>query len=131
MKKVILDTNAYSALIAGNHDVEAILNEADQVFIPYVVIAELYFGFRKGSKEKRNREILKSFEAMETVSRFYPTAETLEIYSETVLELKNNGTPIPTNDIWIAACAIETGSILITFDKHFFKVSKIRLWKKK
>lgn len=130
MKKIILDTNAYSALIEGNKEVEAILNQAHQIYLPYIVIGELYFGFKKGTKENKNRKILSAFEAMPTVERFYPTAETLEIYSDTFLELKNQGTPIPTNDIWIAACAVETGSVLITFDKHFLSLSKIRLWKK-
>lgn len=130
MKKIVLDTNAYSALIEGDKEVEAVLNQANQIYLPFIVIGELYYGFKKGSKEVRNREILSAFEAMPTVEHLYPNSETLEIYSDIFLELKNNGTPIPTNDVWIAACTIETGSVLITFDKHFLNVSKIRAWKK-
>jgi len=130
MKKILLDTNAFTALAYGNEKVREFLSQADKIYLPYVVVAELFYGFKKGNRETKNRAVLKAFEAKLEVTRIYATAETLEIYSEVFLELKNNGTPIPVNDVWIAACAIETGSVVVTFDKHFTNISKLRLWQK-
>jgi len=130
MKKILLDTNAFTALAYGNEKVREFLSQADKIYLPYVVVAELLYGFKKGNRETKNRAVLKAFEAKLEVTRIYATAETLEIYSEVFLELKNNDTPIPVNDVWIAACAIETGSVVVTFDKHFTNISKLRLWQK-
>jgi len=129
MKKVVLDTNAYSQLIGGEKKVLDVLNQAAQIIIPSFVIAELISGFKSGSKENWNRSILEQFEARATVQRYYPTDETIEIYAEILFELKTAGTPIPTHDIWIAAIAIENGCTIITYDKHFLKIAKARVWK--
>ena len=130
MKKIVLDTSAYSQLMRGDKEVEEALNQADQVYLPSFVIAELLIGFRKGAREEENREILGKFESMPTVERLFPSDETVEIFSEIFLDLKNAGTPIPVHDLWIAALAIETGSVILTFDKHFEAVQKARVWKK-
>lgn len=130
MKKIVLDTSAYSRLMRGEKRVEQALNEADKVFLPLFVIAELLLGFKNGDREAENRAILEKFESMPTVERLFPTDETIEIFSDIFSSLKNAGKPIPVHDIWIAALAIETGSILVHFDKHFEEVKKARLWEK-
>lgn len=58
----------------------------------------------------------------------YITNETAQIFSALQLDLKQKGTPIPTHDIWIAALAIETGSVVVTYDRHFLNVVKARVW---
>lgn len=128
MKKIVLDTNAYSRLMEGDEKVQQVLNEAEKVFLPVFVVAELLLGFKNGSKEEWNRDILKRFESRETVSRHYPTDETVEVFSDLFGSLKKAGTPIPLHDIWIAAAAVETGSIIVTYDKHFLHIAKARLW---
>ena len=129
MKKIVLDTSAYSRLMQGEKQVEQALNEADKVYLPLFVIAELLLGFKNGSKEKENRSILEKFESMETVERYFPTNETIEIFSDLFLSLKKAGTPIPVHDIWIAAIAVETGSEVLTYDRHFGAMGRVRVWR--
>ncbi|MBK7408519.1 MAG: type II toxin-antitoxin system VapC family toxin [Saprospirales bacterium] len=130
MKKIVLDTSAYSRLMQGEKRVEQALNEADKIYIPLFVVAELLLGFKNGDREAENRAILEKFESMPTVERLFPTDETIEIFSDIFSSLKKAGKPIPVHDIWIAALAIETGSMLVHFDKHFEEVEKARLWGK-
>ncbi|MFZ2899129.1 MAG: type II toxin-antitoxin system VapC family toxin [Saprospiraceae bacterium] len=128
MKKIVLDTSAYSRLMRGEKRVEQVLNEADKVYVPIFVIAELLLGFKNGDREAENRAILEKFESMPTVERLFPTDETIEIFSDIFTSLKKAGRPIPVHDIWIAALAIETGSVIVHYDKHFKEVEKARLW---
>lgn len=129
MKKVVIDTNAYSGLMKGDKRVEQALNKAKTVYLPIFVVAELLSGFKNGNKEEENRSILTRFEAISTVNRYFPTNETIEIFTEIFSDLKKAGKPIPTHDIWIAAIAIETGSEIITYDRHFNEIVKARVWK--
>lgn len=131
MKKIVLDTSAYSRLMRGEKRVEQVLNEADKVYLPFFVIAELLLGFKNGDREAENRTILQQFEAMPTVERLFPTDETIEIFSDIFSSLKKAGKPIPVHDIWIAALAVETGSVIVHFDQHFEEVEKARLWGEK
>lgn len=129
MKKIVLDTNAYSRLMKGDKQVEQALNEADKIYLPLFVIAELLLGFKNGDREKENRSILEQFESMETVERYCPADETAELFSDLFLSLKKAGKPIPVHDIWIAAIAVETGSEIVTYDRHFLEIDKARVWK--
>lgn len=128
MRKVVLDTNAYSHLMKGDEKVLHALEEADQVYLPIFVLVELFNGFKFGNREAENLKLLAEFEKMETVKRLFPTDETLKIFSELFYELRIAGTPIPVHDIWIAASAIETGSQILSYDSHFKQVKKARLW---
>ena len=128
MKKISLDTNAYSALIAGDVTVLDALGEAAEVYISIFVIGELYYGFTNGSKEKKNREILNHFLKKPTVKIIHTTMETAEIYGRLKTNLKGKGTPVPINDLWIASHAIEAGSFLLTFDSHFKTIPEVLLY---
>lgn len=128
MKKIILDTNAYTNLLVGGEDVLDIISSADIVYMSIFVLGELYAGFAGGSKEKENRETLKSFLYKPSVKILNASLETADVFGMVKNKLKTAGTPMPINDIWIAAHAIETGSTIITFDKHFKKISGLRLW---
>jgi tRNA(fMet)-specific endonuclease VapC len=130
MKKTVIDTNAYSQLMRGDEEVERALGEAGKVYLPIFVIAELLSGFKNGNREEENRTVLKKFEEVETVERFFPTHETIEIFSDIFFHLKKAGTPIPVHDIWIAAIAVETGSEVVTYDRHFLNIPQVRVWKK-
>jgi len=94
-----------------------------------IVLGELYYGFKNGSKENENRTQLTDFLAKPTVKISYPTQDTAEILAEIKMELKRAGTPVPVNDIWIAALSRETGSWLVTYDKHFENISGLLLKK--
>lgn len=128
MKKITLDANAYSGLTQGILAVKQAIEAADNVFIPIFVLAELLFGFKKGSRESENMELFDDFMKLPGVSFHVPTEETARIYAEVALSLKQEGKPIPTHDIWIAASAVETGSVIITYDKHFLNVAQARVW---
>ena len=129
MTLVSLDTNAYIALLKGDKRVNDALSSATRIYISIVVIAELLSGFRGGSQEKPNRQKLDEFLAKPVVQVIEANINTADLYSLIKHDLKKNGTPIPTNDIWIAAHAMETGSVLITFDKHFEFIKGLRTWK--
>ena len=128
MKKVSLDTNSYTALIAGDVTVLDALGEASEVYLSIFVIGELYYGFTNGSKEKKNRVVLNHFLKKPTVKIIHTTMETAEIYGRLKTNLKEKGTPVPINDLWIASHAIETGSFLLTFDSHFQTIPEVLLY---
>lgn len=128
MRNVVIDTNAYSALMKGSLSIKSIIENAEEVFIPVIVLGELLFGFKKGSREKSNLVILNKFLELPGVSVLNTTSETAEVFAEVITFLRNSGKPIPTNDIWIAALAVETGSVLISSDKHFLNVPQVRLF---
>ena len=83
------------------------------------VLAELRVGFKAGSREKINLLELEDFLASPRVSVPAMSEQTARFYAETFTGLKEKGKPIPLNDVWIAACTLEAGAILISYDAHF------------
>jgi tRNA(fMet)-specific endonuclease VapC len=128
MKKILLDTNAYTKYLAGDERILEMLGKAETVYLSVIVIAELLAGFKGGSKRTENRRLLDKFLHKPTVRILNVTAETAEIFSELQYGLKKAGHPIPINDVWIASGAVETGSLLVTYDNHFRQIHGIRLW---
>ena len=128
MSKIILDTNAYTAYLAGDEQVLHALATADITFLSIFVMGELYAGFKGGSREKDNIAYLQNFITKPRVSILTATQETAEIFGHIKNLLKKAGTPLPINDVWIASHAMETGSVVVTYDKHFTRVSGLRLW---
>lgn len=128
MSRLLIDTIAYSRLLAGDPNVREALEQADVVYVSVFVLAELYVGFKGGSKEPRNRRLLRRFVSRPTVRILSATHETAEVFAAVKHSLRRAGTPLPLNDVWIAAHAIETGAVLATFDAHFRKVPGLRLW---
>ncbi|MGD8765563.1 MAG: type II toxin-antitoxin system VapC family toxin [Desulfobacteraceae bacterium] len=130
MKKIILDTNAYTRLLTGDENVLDAVASADVVFMSIFVLGELHAGFVGGSKELKNRDVLKRFLLKASVKILNATYETAEVFGSIKNSLTQAGTPLPINDVWIAAHGIETGSIVITYDAHFSKVPGLRLWER-
>ncbi|OGD36078.1 MAG: twitching motility protein PilT [Candidatus Aminicenantes bacterium RBG_19FT_COMBO_58_17] len=128
MRKILLDTNAYVRFLRGDEKVMTYLAQADSVCVSVFVLGELYAGFRAGGKERNNRQILERFLLKPTVTVLEATIETADIFGLIMASLKKSGNPIPINDLWIAAHALETGSILLTYDHHFAVVPGLRLW---
>ncbi len=128
MKNILLDTNCYSAYLSGDERVLNVLVEAETVYMSIFVLGELFAGFRGGSKMQQNLDYLKQFLAKKTVKILDATMETAEIFGDLKEKLKNNGSPIPINDVWIAAHALETSSVLITYDAHFQNITGLRRW---
>ncbi|NQT93568.1 MAG: type II toxin-antitoxin system VapC family toxin [Lentisphaerae bacterium] len=129
MRKVLLDTNAYTGLLQGDEDVLDSLGRAETVFMSVFVLGELYAGFRGGDNEAKNRAQLDDFLQRPTVRILSATQETSDIFGTIKHRLRLAGTPLPINDVWIAAHATESGSHLVTYDKHFADVSGLLLWR--
>jgi predicted nucleic acid-binding protein len=127
MNKVLIDTNIYSRAMRGDSSVTTALRQANHIGISAISIGELLSGFRGGNKEQENRQDLGQFlDSPRTC--LYPLDEnTAEYYSSVLNQLKNQGTPIPTNDIWIAATAFQHGLQIYTFDKHFSNIAGLLL----
>ena len=120
--KVCLDTNAYSRLMLGHPPLQNLLESADEILLPTTVIGELHAGFERGSRRQENRQRLASFLNQPGVESLFIDNGVAERYGYLVCQLLQAGTPIPTNDIWIAAAAMECGARLITYDAHFAAV---------
>jgi tRNA(fMet)-specific endonuclease VapC len=130
MKKIVLDTNAYTRLLAGDEDVLDVIGSAETVYMSIFVLGELYAGFAGGTKERGNKETLNRFLLKPSVKILNATSETAEVFGVVKQDLKKAGTPLPINDVWIAAHTLETGSTLVTYDGHFKKIAGIRPWEK-
>lgn len=120
--KVLLDTNAYTALKRGHPEASDRVRRSDGVLLSIIVVGELLFGFRNGSRYERNLRELEDFMASPYVAAVPVGFTTADRFGRIAAALRAGGTPIPTNDIWIAAHASESGAELLTFDHHFERV---------
>ena len=124
-RKVMMDTSAYAAFLRGSPGVKEAVQQADEIVFNPVVLGELKAGFLMGRNEKRNRAILKDFLGSPRVIIAEIDEETSERYAVIVQSLRMKGTPIPTNDLWIAASAMQHGLRVLTTDKHYLEVPQI------
>ena len=123
--RILLDSNAYSAFMRGSDEVRVLIQTAEEVLFSAVVVGEQLFGFRQGAHYEQNLAELRSFLERPYVS-FVPVGPvTADRYSRVMTALKAKGRPIPTNDVWIAAHAMETGADLVSADRHFEHVDGI------
>lgn len=122
MKKILLDTNAYAAFKRGDRDAVEILRRVETIGVSTIVLGELLSGFAAGSREVDNRRELSAFLDSPRVVIFPVDEDTAEFYAHTYLGLKRKGKPIPTNDLWIAATALQYGLAVFTHDQHFLEV---------
>jgi len=120
--KILIDTNAYSLYRMEHSLIVGKIADSESILVSPVVLGEILFGIRNGSRFEYNMSLLTRFlehEAVEVV----PIAEvTADRYSRIALQLRHQGTPIPSNDMWIAAQAMEHGAELLTADRHFEQV---------
>ncbi len=123
--RVLLDSNAYSRLMQGYPAIADAVRSAEEVLISVIVVGELLYGFRSGSRFEQNSTELRSFLANPYVSLVNVGPTTADRYSRIAASLRAKGRPIPTNDIWIAAQAMETGADLVSADRHFGYVDGI------
>ncbi len=119
MKRLLLDTNVYVAFKRGDDDAVELLRLADEVHLSTVVLGELLAGFAAGSRERRNREELTAFLESPRVRIDAVDEGTADFYGRIFALLRRKGRPIPTNDLWIAATALQHGLVLATRDDHF------------
>lgn len=123
--RILLDTNAYVAWKKGHEAVTALVRNSQRVYASSVVVGELLAGFRLGSRYKQNARELSEFLADPAVVFVGTDHTTADRYARLVVQLRRKGRPIPTNDIWIAAQALQTGADLVSFDAHFGEVDGV------
>ena len=124
---VLLDTSAYSALWRGDRTVLDVVQRSATVALPAIVLGELHSGFRAGNRCAENTAQLAEFLAKSSVRALPVTGETALRYAEIDVYLRKRGRPIPRNDVWIAAVALEHGLHLITLDVHFREIPLLLL----
>lgn len=127
MNKILIDTNIYSNALRGDPEVVQVLRQVVHIGISAVSIGELLSGFRGGDREDEKRKELGIFLDSSRVTLYSIDEDTAEFYCSIINQLRKFGTPIPTNDIWIAAIAFQHGLQLFTLDKHFTNIEGLLL----
>ncbi len=123
--RILLDSNAYSLLMRGQEQIADLVRAADELLFSAVVVGELLYGFRRGSRFDQNAADLGSFLSSPFSTFVEVGPVTADRYSRIAAALRAIGRPIPTNDVWIAAHAMETGADLVSADHHFKHVQGI------
>jgi tRNA(fMet)-specific endonuclease VapC len=123
--RLAIDTNAYVALCKGVDETVALVSTADAVFVPFPVVAELRAGFACGRREAENERVLRRFLAKSGVQTLFADEQTTFHYASVYRQLRQQGMPIPTNDMWIAALALQHNLVLHARDRHFDAVKAL------
>jgi tRNA(fMet)-specific endonuclease VapC len=114
-----LDTSAYSHFQRGHEQVVALVDQAEWLGIPTITLGELRAGFRAGARRERNEAELDEFLTSPVVEALVVDPQVTHHYATIVTDLRRAGTPLPTNDIWIAATAARHSATVLTYDEHF------------
>jgi len=123
--RVLIDTSAYSSFLRGNTKVRDLLQLADTIYFNPIVLGELKAGFQRGRKRRDNEELLAQFLESPRVYLVPIDQETSERYAVIRNSLWKSGTPIPTNDLWISATAMQHGLVVVTTDPHYRRIMQI------
>ena len=125
MSRLCLDTSAYSNFKRGDERSKELLDGAEWIGLPAIVVGELWTGFALGRRREENARELEEFMANAVVVELSVDSQVARIYGEIVADLHSAGTPVPTNDIWIAAVAARAGATVLTYDDHFEAISRV------
>ena len=117
--RLAVDTNRYTDLCRGDRTVVETVEHADEVWLPFIVLGELRAGFAVGNQGPRNEAVLRRFLLKPGVAVLYADEQTTHHYAAIYRQLRKQGTPIPTNDMWIAALVLEHSLVLFARDAHF------------
>lgn len=117
--KFVIDTNRYIDFCNNEPSVVMRFRTSEEIHVPFIVLGELRYGFLKGNRREHNECNLVKFLNSPKVFVLVGNEETSIFYAEVIDDLKKNGTPIPTNDIWIAALVLQHNLVLYTRDQHF------------
>ena len=123
--RVMLDSDAYSMLMRGDSRVGDVVRSAEQILMPAVVVGELLYAFRQGQRTEQHVDQLRSFLERPYVS-FVPAGPvTADRYARIMESLGTRGIHVPTNRVWVAAHAMETGADLVSADRHYGHIEQI------
>lgn len=122
---VTIDTSAYSAFRRGHLGIRGLIRQTARLGMSVIVIGELGTGFRRGNRQSQNARDLDSFLASPRVHVIDADAVTADRYAEILNFLVASGSPMPTNDVWIAAQAMQHGLQVVTTDRHFTLIPQV------
>lgn len=125
---VALDTNRYRDFCEGVENAVGVLRAAERILMPFPVVAELRAGFACGNLARQNERVLNQFLNRPRVAILFPDEQTLFHYARLYTQLRSQGTPIPTNDLWIAALVQQHNVPLYTRDQHFDALPQLPRW---
>jgi tRNA(fMet)-specific endonuclease VapC len=125
VSRYCLDTSAYSHFKRGEPAVVELIDGADWIGVPAVVLGELWTGFLLGDRLDRNQAELREFLADPGVEELVVDRRVSRIYAEIVVALRRAGTPLPTHDVWVAAAAATAGATVLTYDPHFDRIPRV------
>jgi predicted nucleic acid-binding protein len=125
VSRYCLDTVAYSHFKRGEARITRMLDRAEWIGVPVIVIGELCAGFAKGSRFQQHLEELDEFLALPIVETLPVDRQTAETFGEMIDALRRKGRPVPSNDVWIAATCARTGATLLTWDAHFRLIPRV------
>ncbi len=125
MRRILIDTNAYAAFKRGEARALDIVRHAPEIALNATVMGELLAGFANGGHPAKNRRELAEFLGSPRVRQLVVDAETAEHYALLFASLRRKGCPVPTNDLWIAASAMQYGYAVFSFDKHFAEMENL------
>lgn len=125
LSRYCLDTSAYSHFKRGEARVVELIDSAEWVGMPLVVVGELWLGFVLGGHLQQNATELEEFLHSPVVEMLPVDLEVARAYGEIAASLRHAGTPLPTNDIWVAASAARSGATVLTFDDHFRSITRV------
>jgi tRNA(fMet)-specific endonuclease VapC len=123
--RLALDANRYTDLCHGADEVVTLVERAEAVLLPFIVLAELRAGFSIGTRGKENERVLRVFLMKPGVSVLFADEQTVQHYVAVFRQLRRQGSPIPTNDLWIAALVLQHDLVLCTRDRHFDHLPQI------
>jgi len=123
----LLDTNIVIEIFSGNRDIANKVGQREAFFISATVLGELYVGINRVTNRTKHLKKLLDFLTICDVALV--DTRTAEIFGEVSAQLYKKGKPIPSNDIWIAATALQYDLVLATKDKHFDEVDKLKIEK--
>jgi len=122
---IAIDGNRYTDFSRGDREVVQVFSSADAIVLPFIVVAELRAGFLGGSRSAENERNLTRFLRKDRVSVLFPDDATTHLYATLHIDLRRAGTPIPTNDLWIAALVLQHDLVLFSRDRHFDRLPRL------
>ncbi len=120
-----IDANCYSDFVRGSPNAVEVFARATSIALPVIVVAELRAGFRGGTRSMQNERKLTEFIQEDGVSVIFPDDSTTHFYADAYHVLRQAGTPIPSNDLWIAALVIQHDLVLFSRDSHFDRIPRL------
>lgn len=123
--RLALDTNCYTDLCRGDASVIETVELADEIWLPFIVVGELRAGFAVSPQGPRNEAVLRRFLLKPRVGILYADDQTTYHYANIFRQLRKQETPIPTNDMWVAALTLQHSLVLFARDAHFDALAQL------